>query len=155
MVSLFQYKDMVYHIIGAAMAVHSELGYGLLEPVYQECMQLELKLRGVDSVREQEISIYYKNQLLEKKYKMDLVVGDVVVEMKSVSELITAHRAQLCNYLRLTQKPIGILLNFGEESLVGERWAYDKETNRCYVVDRNMQPVPKDEYLRLLIHNYN
>ena len=146
---------MVYQIIGAAMAVHSELGYGLLEPVYQECMQLELKLRGVDSVREQEISIYYKNQLLEKKYKMDLVVGDVVVEMKSVSELITAHRAQLCNYLRLTQKPIGILLNFGEESLVGERWAYDKETNRCYVVDRNMQPVPKDEYLRLLIHNYN
>ena len=138
---------MVYQIIGAAMAVHSELGYGLLEPVYQECMQLELKLRGVDSVREQEISIYYKNQLLEKKYKMDLVVGDVVVEMKSVSELITAHRAQLCNYLRLTQKPIGILLNFGEESLVGERWAYDKETNRCYVVDRNMQPVPKDEYL--------
>ena len=129
------------------MAVHSELGYGLLEPVYQECMQLELKLRGIDSVREQEISIYYKNQLLEKKYKMDLVVGDVVVEMKSVSELITAHRAQLCNYLRLTQKPIGILLNFGEESLVGERWAYDKETNRCYVVDRNMQPVPKDEYL--------
>ena len=138
---------MVYQIIGAAMAVHSELGYGLLEPVYQECMQLELKLRGIDSVREQEISIYYKNQLLEKKYKMDLVVGDVVVEMKSVSELITAHRAQLCNYLRLTQKPIGILLNFGEESLVGERWAYDKETNRCYVVDRNMQPVPKDEYL--------
>lgn len=147
MVSLFQYKDMVYQIIGAAMAVHSELGYGLLEPVYQECMQLELKLRGIDSVREQEISIYYKNQLLKKKYKMDLVVGDVVVEMKSVSELITAHRAQLCNYLRLTQKPIGILLNFGEESLVGERWAYDKETNRCYVVDRNMQPVPKDEYL--------
>ena len=147
MVSLFQYKDMVYQIIGAAMAVHSELGYGLLEPLYQECMQLELKLRGIDSVREQEISIYYKNQLLEKKYKMDLVVGDVVVEMKSVSELITAHRAQLCNYLRLTQKPIGILLNFGEESLVGERWAYDKETNRCYVVDRNMQPVPKDEYL--------
>ena len=147
MVSLFQYKDLVYQIIGAAMAVHSELGYGLLEPVYQECMQLELKLRGIDSVREQEISIYYKNQLLEKKYKMDLVVGDVVVEMKSVSELITAHRAQLCNYLRLTQKPIGILLNFGEESLVGERWAYDKETNRCYVVDRNMQPVPKDEYL--------
>ena len=147
MVSLFQYKDMVYQIIGAAMAVHSELGYGLLEPVYQECMQLELKLRGIDSVREQEISIYYKNQLLEKKYKMDLVVGDVVVEMKSVSELITAHRAQLCNYLRLTQKPIGILLNFGEESLVGERWAYDKETNRCYVVDRNMQPVHKDEYL--------
>ena len=144
MVSLFQYKDLVYQIIGAAMAVHSELGYGLLEPVYQEWMQVELKLRGIDRVREQEISIYYKNQLLEKKYKMDLVVGDVVVEMKSVSELITAHRAQLCNYLRLTQKPIGILLNFGEESLVGERWAYDKETNRCYVVDRNMQPVLKD-----------
>ena len=150
MVSLFQYKDMVYQIIGAAMAVHSELGYGLLEPVYQECMQLELKLRGIDSVREQEISIYYKNQLLEKKYKMDLVVGDVVVEMKSVSELITAHRAQLCNYLRLTQKPIGILLNFGEESLIGERWAYDADTNECFIVDRNMERIADMDYASLL-----
>ena len=131
------------------MSVHSELGYGLLESVYQECMQLELKQRGVESVREEEINIYYKDQLLEKKYRMDLVVGDVIVEMKSVSELVAGHRAQLCNYLRLTRKPIGVLINYGEESLVSERWAYDKATNRCYVVDRNLQPVPKDEYLNV------
>ena len=147
--SLSQYKNVVYQIIGAAMSVHSELGYGLLESVYQECMQLELKERGVESVREEEINIYYKDQLLEKKYRMDLVVGDVIVEMKSVSELVAGHRAQLCNYLRLTRKPIGVLINFGEESLVSERWAYDKTTNRCYVVDRNLQPVPKDEYLNV------
>ena len=144
--SLFEYKETVYQIIGAAMTVHSELGYGLLEPVYQEALHLELLDRGIENVREQELSIYYKDHLLEKKYKMDMVVGDVIVELKSVSELIAAHRSQLCNYLRrLARKPIGILINFGEEYLVGERWAYDKATNRCFVIDRNMRPVPRDE----------
>ena len=93
-------------------------------------------------MREQELKIYYKQHLLEKTYRMDMVVGDVIVELKSVSELVAGHRAQLCNYLRLTRKPIGILINFGEECLVGERWAYDITTNHCFVVDRNMRPVP-------------
>lgn len=144
MVYLFEYKELVYQIIGAAMTVHSELGYGLLEPVYQEALQLELKDRGIESVREQELKIYYKQHLLEKTYRMDMVVSDVIVELKSVSELVAGHRAQLCNYLRLARKPMGILINFGEECLVGERWAYDKTTNRCFVVDRNMQPVPRE-----------
>lgn len=143
--SLFEYKETVYQIIGAAMTVHSELGYGLLEPVYQEALHLELLDRGIENVREQELSIYYKDHLLEKKYKMDMVVGDVIVELKSVSELIAAHRSQLCNYLRLARKPLGILINFGEEYLVGERWAYDKATNRCFIIDRNMRPVPRAE----------
>ena len=86
--SLFEYKETVYQIIGAAMTVHSELGYGLLEPVYQEALHLELLDRGIENVREQELSIYYKDHLLEKKYKMDMVVGDVIVELKSVSELM-------------------------------------------------------------------
>lgn len=118
---LFEYKELVYQIIGAAMTVHSELGYGLLEPVYQEALQLELRDRGIESVREQDLRIYYKQHLMEKSYKIDMVVGDIIVELKSVSELISAHRAQICNYLRLARKPLGILINFGEESLVGER----------------------------------
>ena len=144
MVDLFEYKELVYQIIGAAMTVHSELGYGLLEPVYQEALQLELRDRGIESVREQDFRIYYKQHLMEKSYKIDMLVGDIIVELKSVSELISAHRAQICNYLRLARKPLGILITFGEESLVGERWAYDKTTNHCFIVDRNMTPVPRE-----------
>lgn len=147
MTDLSKYANKVYKIIGAAMSVHSELGYGLLEPVYQEALHLELLDRGIANEREQEIEIYYKKHLLEKKYRMDIVVDDIIVELKSVNKLISAHRAQLCNYLRLTRKPLGLLINFGEKSLIGERWAYDKTTNECYVVDRNMEPIDDYEYL--------
>lgn len=147
MIDLSKYANKVYKIIGAAMSVHSELGYGLLEPVYQEAMHLELLDRGIANEREQEIEIYYKKHLLDKKYKMDIVVDDIIIELKSVNKLISAHRAQLCNYLRLTRKPLGLLINFGEESLIGERWAYDKTTNECFIVDRNMEPIDDYEYL--------
>ena len=147
---LSQYADTVYKIIGAAMAVHSELNWGLLEPVYQEALHLELLDRGIENQREQEVEVYYKQRLLDKKYKMDSVVGDIIIELKSVNNLAPVHRAQLCNYLRLTRKPLGLLINFGEESLIGERWAYDAETNECYLVDRNMEPISDADYGYLL-----
>lgn len=150
MTDLSKYANKVYKIIGAAMTVHSELGYGLLEPVYQEALHLELLDRGIANDREIEIPIYYKKHLLEKKYRMDIVVDDIIVELKSVTGLVSAHRAQLCNYLRLTRKPIGLLINFGEERLVGERWAYDQSTNECFLVDKNMEPVEDDDYSYLL-----
>ena len=148
--NLSQYADTVYKIIGAAMAVHSELNWGLLEPVYQEALHLELLDRGIENQREQEVEVYYKQRLLDKKYKMDIVVGDIIIELKSVNNLAPVHRAQLCNYLRLTRKPLGLLINFGEESLIGERWAYDAETNECYLVDRNMEPISDADYGYLL-----
>lgn len=150
MTDLSKYANKVYKIIGAAMTVHSELGYGLLEPVYQEALHLELLDRGIANDREIEIPIYYKKHLLEKKYRMDIVVDDIIVELKSVTGLVSAHRAQLCNYLRLTRKPIGLLINFGEESLEGERWAYDQSTNECFLVDKNMEPVEDADYSYLL-----
>ena len=150
MLDLTKYADKVYKIIGAAMAVHSELNWGLLEPVYQEALHLELLDRGIDNQREQEITVYYKKHVLDKKYKMDIVVDDIIVELKSVTSLAPAHRAQLCNYLRLTRKPLGLLINFGEESLIGERWAYDEDTNECFIVDRNMQPISDADYSYLL-----
>ena len=137
------YKDKVYEIIGAAMEVHSVLKWGLLEAVYNEALHLELLDRGIDNEREQNLSCYYKNHLMEKRYQMDIVVGDIIIELKSVEELTSAHRAQLFNYLRLTQKPIGLLINFGQESLQGERYAYNKLTNECILLDRNMNPVYK------------
>lgn len=148
--NLSQYSNKVYKIIGSAMAVHSELGWGLLEPVYQEALHLELLDRGIANEREQEIPVYYKDHLLEKKYRMDIVVDDIIIELKSVTQLVSAHRAQLCNYLRLTRKPIGLLINFGEESLIGERWAFDKDTNECFIVDRNMEPIAEADYSYLL-----
>ena len=136
-----KYKDTVYQIIGAAMEVHSELNWGLLEPVYNEALHLELLDRGIDNEREKQLPCYYKHHKLEKFYQMDIVVGDVVVELKSVDELNSAHRAQLFNYLRLTKKPIGLLINFGQSSLQGERYGYDEETNECILLDKNMHPV--------------
>ena len=150
MTNLSKYANKVYKIIGSAMTVHSELGWGLLEPVYQEALHLELLDRGIENQREQEIQVYYKKHLLEKKYKMDIVVGDIIVELKSVTKLAPAHRAQLCNYLRLTRKPLGLLINFGEESLIGERWAYEADTNECFIVDRNMEPISDADYSYLL-----
>ena len=135
------YKDKVYQIIGAAMVVHSELNWGLLEAVYNEALHLELLDRGIDNEREQNIPCYYKHHLMEKRYQMDLVVDDIIIELKSVEELTSAHRAQLFNYLRLTKKPIGLLINFGQESLQGERYAYDELTNECILLDRNMNSV--------------
>ena len=150
MVDLSKYVNSVYKIIGSAMTGHSELGWGLLEQVYQEALYLELLDRGIANEREQEIEIYYKKHLLEKKYRMDIVIGDIIVELKSVTSLASVHRAQLCNYLRMTRKPIGLLINFGEESLIGERWAYDEDTNECFVVDRNMKPIDDADYAELL-----
>ena len=136
-----QYKDTVYQIIGAAMNVHDELSWGLLEPVYNEALHLELLDNNIANEREKHLPCYYKHHQLEKFYQMDLVVDDVVVELKSVDELNSAHRAQLFNYLRLTRKPIGLLINFGQPSLQGERYGYDEDTNECILLNKNMEPV--------------
>ncbi len=141
MLDLERYKDLVYKIIGAAMEVHNELGWGLLEPIYQECLSLELSDMEISHAREVELLCKYKEHTLEKRYRMDFVVGDIILELKSVTELTADHRSQLCNYLRISKKPMGLLINFGQDHLIGERWAYDIETNECYIVDRNMQPV--------------
>ena len=133
-----KYKDAVYEIIGAAMTVHRELNWGLLEPVYNEALRLELLDNGIESETEKLLPCFYKHHQMEKYYKMDLVVGDIIIELKSVKELSSAHRAQLFNYLRLTKKPIGLLINFGQPSLQGERYAYIEETNECILLDKNM-----------------
>ena len=123
------------------MNVHEELSWGLLEPVYNEALHLELLDNNIANEREKHLPCYYKHHQLEKFYQMDLVVGDVVVELKSVDELNSAHRAQLFNYLRLTRKPIGLLINFGQPSLQGERYGYDEDTNECILLNKNMEPV--------------
>jgi GxxExxY protein len=100
-------------IIGAAIEVHRCLGPGLLESAYEECLCHELHLRGMPFKRQVEVPIQYKGLKLDCGYKIDLIVQDtVVLELKSVEKLLPIHKAQLLTYLRLTGKPVGLLLNF-------------------------------------------
>lgn len=133
-----KYKDTVFTIIGAAMTVHNELNYGLLEAVYNEALHLELLDLGIENETEMAIKCYYKHHSLEKSYKMDIVVKDIILELKSVNDLTSAHRVQLFNYLRLTKMPLGILINFGQPKLQTERYAFIEETNECVLLDKNM-----------------
>ena len=142
-----RYRNIVYLVIGVAMEVHKELNWGLLEPIYNEAMHMELMDRGIGHEIQKNIPCYYKEQKMEKHYLMDLVVqDDIIVELKSASKLISAHRAQLFNYMRLTKKPIGLLINFGQPKLQGERYGLDPITNDCVLLDKDMNELHlKDE----------
>ncbi len=118
-------KQLVYDIVGAAMEVHKELKKGLLEAVYNEALCMELTKQGVVYSSEVELPIFYKGEPMYKKYRMDIVCSGVIVELKAVDALTAEHRAQLFNYLRLTQKPVGLLINFGENQLHFEKYYYD------------------------------
>ena len=136
-----KYKDITYRIIGAAMTVHRELGSGLLEPIYNEALCMELTDIGLQAEPEQEVFCYYKGRKLEKTYRMDILVeNDIVLELKSTEVIRPEHRFQLFNYLRLTKKPIGLLINFGSESLYGERYGYNPQTNECILLSKEMTP---------------
>lgn len=136
-----KYEERVYKIIGAAMTVHRTLGSGLLEAVYAECLHLELLDLGIENELEKEVECHYKHHTLDKKYRLDMVVEDICIELKSVQELGSVHRAQLFNYLRLTRMPIGLLINFGGEKLEGERYAFIAKYNECCRLNKDMSFV--------------
>lgn len=100
-------------IIGAAIEVHSELGPGLLESVYQECLTRELRMRGINTQREVTAPISYKGENTGQFLRIDLLVENkVIVEVKSVVEMIPLFSLQLHTYLKLTGKKLGLLINF-------------------------------------------
>ena len=101
-------------IIDAAMEVHREFGPGLLERVYEASLAKELELRGISSRRQVPAPVTYKGELLEEEaYKIDLLVEEtVVVELKTVPILLPIHEAQIHTYMRLSQKCLGLLINF-------------------------------------------
>jgi len=105
-------------IIGAAIEVHRVLGPGLLESAYEECVCYELSQRGLKFRRQAPLSVTYKGIRLACGYKMDLLVeGSVVVELKTVESLLRVHAAQLLSYLRLSGKPVGLLINFNSPTV--------------------------------------
>ncbi len=100
-------------VIGAAMAVHRELGPGLLESAYEACLAFELTQRGLAIERQKELPVVYKGLNIKCGYRMDLLVeGQVVVELKAVDKLEPIHEAQLLSYLKLSGCPVGLLINF-------------------------------------------
>ena len=112
------YKDITEKIIGAAMEVHRELGTGFLEYVYEEALCYELKLRKISFERQKDIDIYYKNLMIPRKYKPDVLIENkVIVEIKATQGLTEIDEAQLLNYLKATKLRIDLLLNFGKRSL--------------------------------------
>ena len=115
-------KDESYNIIGAYLSVHNELGCGFLEAVYQEALEEEFKIRSIPYVREQQIVISYKGKQLRKTYQADFICyNNIIVELKALSELSSLHQSQLINYLKVTNFPLGILVNFGQRSLESKR----------------------------------
>jgi len=100
-------------IIGAAIEVHRQTGPGLLESAYEECLCYELTQLGLSFKRQVHLPVTYKGITLDCGYKMDLVVEDtVVLELKTVDEILPVHTAQLLTYLKLSGKKVGLLLNF-------------------------------------------
>ena len=107
------------NILAAAIEVHRELGPGLLESIYIECLEQELSARGLRFARQLTVPITYKGTRLRSSYRVDLVVEDkVIVEVKSVETLAVVCKAQVLTYLRVTGKPAGLLINFNVPRLM-------------------------------------
>ena len=110
------YKDQGYKLMGAAFEVYNDRRYGMAEEVYQESLEIELEIREIPFRAKPEITGFYKGRELRRRYVPDLVVfGSIVVELKAVTEVTSEHEAQLINYLRLTKRPVGYLINFGHK----------------------------------------
>jgi GxxExxY protein len=126
------YEVESYQIIGACFEVYREKGCGLLEPVYQECVEIEMRLRGIPFVAQNPLALEYKGCPLRSKYEPDFICYEkMIVELKAVTELTDEHRAQVQNYLKATRLKLGLLVNFGHypkiqlERIVAERGRYN------------------------------
>lgn len=108
-----EYDQLSDKIIGSACYVHKELGPGLLESVYQACLYEELSYRGIFARREVKVPLYFRQRLVEKDFRIDLLVEDrIIIEIKAIESIAPVHLAQLLSYLKLSDKWLGYILNF-------------------------------------------
>ena len=114
-------NDIAYQIVGCAIEVHKNLGPGLLGSVYEECLIEESISRGLFPKRQIAVPLVYKGKELANPLKLDLIYNDlIIVELKSVEVLLPVFKAQLLTYLKLTEKPKGLLINFNCENITKE-----------------------------------
>jgi GxxExxY protein len=132
------YKNEGYQFMGAAFEVYNDRGYGLAEEIYQECVEIELGLRGIPFRSKAELKCFYKGRELKKHYVPDLLVlGCLVVELKAVTELAPEHEAQLLNYMRIARQPVGYLVNFGHQgTLEWKRFILSELIETAHWADR-------------------
>ena len=110
----FIYRDESYKIIGSCFNVYKEKGCGFVEPVYQECFEIELEFQEIPFRPQAELELTYRGRVLESKYIPDAICYDkIIVELKAAAELTDEHRAQVMNYLKATGYKLGLLVNFG------------------------------------------
>lgn len=115
------FERLTEKIIGCAYRVHNHMGFGFLESVYEKCMMIELERNGLCAEAQKPIKASYEG-IVVGDFIADIVVEDtVIVELKSAKRLTSAHETQLVNYLVITGKPVGLLLNFGEEKVEVKR----------------------------------
>lgn len=114
-----QFNDLTSLIIGAAMRVHEELGPGLYESIYHNCMEIELAERGLGFRSQAPVAVLYRGQFVaDEGYRLDIIVQDtVILELKAIEAVLPRHKMQVLTYLRLKDKPVGLLINFNVEHL--------------------------------------
>lgn len=111
-------NELAYKVVGCAIEVHKIMGPGLLESIYQKCMLKELSLNGIAARQQYRIPLIYKGEDLDSELIIDILVNDcLVIELKSVEKTLPIHKAQLLTYLKLTEKPKGLLINFNTENI--------------------------------------
>lgn len=112
-------NDLAYKIIGCAIEVHKELGPGLLESIYQKCMEEELKNKNLSFQSQIKIPVKYKSLILDCDLRLDILVVDlIIIELKAVESLLPLYHAQLLTYMKLLKKPKGLLINFNSDNIV-------------------------------------
>ena len=126
--------QLAYEITGFAIKVHKALGPGLLESIYEKCLKYELEQNGYDVKQQLSVKIEYYNLKLESDLRIDLLVNDcVVVELKAIENLLPIHEAQLLTYMKLLQRPQGLLINFNTLNIT-----------------KSMKPLVNDYFARLI-----
>lgn len=117
----YKYSDLTSKIIGCAMTVHSAIGNGFQEVIYQRALEIEMRDNGIEFSREYEMPVYYKNQQIGTRRVDFLVKNAIAVELKAIIQLEDVHLAQAINYIEAYDLEIGLLINFGSKSLQFKR----------------------------------
>jgi len=116
--SVEEYNQLTYDIIECCIEVHKELGPGLLESIYEECLESVLVENGLKVQRQVEVPLFFKGKKLNKGFRLDMLINDsIILELKSVQTILPIHEAQLVSYLKLSKNKLGLLVNFNSKYL--------------------------------------